>query len=573
MDPQKTIAKHYQDWTQEQMKGQFQSQQTPKLWALLIKSMGHFASYQGTQKKNCKELTQPGLFLQFASIVTQKHLNLRAIFVSVAILERILPKISSWCKSLDTQSRSSSRQRIRPILLLHIALLPDSGELLKIPLSTVLCIFLLILVESYAALPRVWLFFHKIDAISRVSISLEHIKENAINIESIVPSLFKYPPNTKHEVLCGNYITVKVEWEHAKSEGGTVLGLHVTLAFSEAIYEDLSPQPIKLQHQTEQGFKYSEALNKFYYAWNYMKEASPCDKPSFLGKASNYSETSVADPANKSVEQEQLLPAFYRNLLPLAESVAEATKDQQLLKYIFSKKSFAQDIRTFCLLENGSVIEVHEDTREKHIIDDTYKELVEERQKFARETDKGMLEQALKSKESLEKVIRSMPIPKTFFWLVVIFGISTLTSVIIATSQYIIYKDLFHILQSEMGAFYYVPVQYVSLMEAVRYLVQAMSVNEYFYLSTNPPYRNILSFANTFPKTHSMAQLHDITKQEIYRCINTLKAEIIKSEGSTSEAFLEKFFPATCDYVYFGSNVTIKNLTYVLALQEVQFFL
>jgi len=333
-------------------------------------------------------------------------------------------------------------------------------------------------------------------------LSIQHIKENNININNIIPNILTFAPGTicktnlkSVKILESSY--TKASWNYIKNSRNYIIGYHILLNFemfnfdSTIIESNYSCLSSSMKHFDDSSleFKYNESYNGFYLQKAGLNTLELKANNLLLKKSNKGSKlTFLDDDSNKDfVENEFIydnnneIPQFYKSLIPAVKRISEKCHDKSLLTQILSKKNFGQNIETYRVSTDG-IIRVSSKEECNRIIEDEFiheKALLNNIKKDSQA--QKMLQKSIKNKKSIKKAIHMLHIPMNFIWLLVILALGALVAIMIVCVQFAIYNSLFDNFESQIDSFYYIPDQYISLMESVRYIIQAISVNEYFF--------------------------------------------------------------------------------------------
>jgi len=329
-----------------------------------------------------------------------------------------------------------------------------------------------------------------------MGISVENIQEYPLNINEICPDLFLISPGISNKIRIKNNFKYKKEqeakitWKQIKVKKNIVLGYQVILNFGiqnkRESKSDLEKIEINLSEDICYEFKYCKNRNAFYLE-NNTTNSKLCKVQSLrsLKNTENINYPIAISTMNNSNQNTQpkldSIPLFYRKFIPIITKIAEEGYGADFLTKILSKTNYAQNIETFRITPSGFVKVANEIGQQE--ISFLNEELIDPQDSSSKnnKTDiKKLLKQSLKNRKGLKRAIRMMKTPLSFIWLIVILGLGLIVAVAIAGTQYIVYDNLFYTLESQMNTFYYIPDQYINLMDSLRYIIQAISVNEYF---------------------------------------------------------------------------------------------
>jgi len=325
------------------------------------------------------------------------------------------------------------------------------------------------------------------------------IKEHNININEILPDiLMSFPGNNTQTKLKSlnnvEYGSLLANWEYIRDYKDNAIGIHVLINFSLSDSEALLIASSDSNNHSNRNFvvefRYNEIANAYYLRNNKLNKTLFKASTASLKKTvtHNYDEINLIQPKLKmnfenddSYKIASKIPKFYMNLIPAIKRISDSGYENELLTFVLGKKNYAEDIETYRVTTSG-LVRVPEEDERVTIIEDA---LIEERSisKNAKNDAQSqkMLQQSLKNRKSIKKAIRTLATPANFIWLIAILGLGAFVAIVISCTQYVIYDSLFYKIQSQIETFYYIPDQYISIMEPVRYVIQAISVNEYFF--------------------------------------------------------------------------------------------
>lgn len=92
------------------------------------------------------------------------------------------------------------------------------------------------------------------------------------------------------------------------------------------------------------------------------------------------------------------------------------------------------------------------------------------------------MQNTIKNRKNLEKTLSSLPLPSEFVKLLIVCCIILFVSVGISITEYIIYSGLFQQEIDELNMINSQSAEFCSLVEAASLMLQAVSLQEYFFL-------------------------------------------------------------------------------------------
>lgn len=247
-------------------------------------------------------------------------------------------------------------------------------------------------------------------------------------------------------------------------------------------------------------FKYSEEMNGFYQKQHVFQEsnenllqysnefllrhATHGKYPTKLNKSAT---NSVKENENmQHAENEEIIdkiPLIFRNMLPLVKRICETSNDEILLHQLLSRVSYSDSIQTY-RLENGNVRKINEASCKITIEDSSFIYENDEDRRNDSENEKESIKymrSTIKNKAYLEKTIQSVPVPKSFFWIIMISCFSVILAIAISISQYVIYMNLKNDSEKAVQILFHVPYQVKTMMESTNYIIQELALFEYFF--------------------------------------------------------------------------------------------
>ena len=171
------------------------------------------------------------------------------------------------------------------------------------------------------------------------------------------------------------------------------------------------------------------------------------------------------------------LPLALRCVAKMAIRIYNLTGDSTLINLLNERRSFSKGVTTYRLV-NQNAIRVPEDINSLSI---EPSELIhEEKRKVSNNESESIkyMRSTLKSKEYVQKILKVIPIPKTFPWIILISAITAILAIGIGISQFAIHKNIVSGVQGNIGIFRHIPIQYTYLNQASIYIVQVLSVLE-----------------------------------------------------------------------------------------------
>jgi hypothetical protein len=89
-----------------------------------------------------------------------------------------------------------------------------------------------------------------------------------------------------------------------------------------------------------------------------------------------------------------------------------------------------------------------------------------------------LIQATLHSKAYVHKVLNMLPMPKSFMWLMIVCGLVVLVALGLGVSEYVIFVNLFAELQLKVSIMYSQAIEYVHVIKAGGYILQAISISE-----------------------------------------------------------------------------------------------
>ncbi len=376
------------------------------------------------------------------------------------------------------------------------------------------------------------------------------------------------------------------KWQFVKWNSGKLLGYYVTLTASQAATNSMQLKrfPFKpLEAEESLGtmqrlkFFFSHEANAFYQGVTSQASVFPSeDNGSTTEAIRRLNSTLGSRPAKgKLAAESESMSPFYVGLLPLLRGLAEATGDPSLLARVMDATYYAKNVATYKLGEDGKIR--RKDEPEIPISEEGWGDTNVKRKKKSGEDDNTtILMTALKNKESVTRVLRAFPVPQSFMWLIIVCALAMCLSVAGCIIFYVVYRNLYVSICDQFDAVYYIPEIYVGVNEPARYILQAISVQRYYHLFvlavSNVTDSGLQNVGYAYPPAGSTGEFFNATQQSLVRTMVALNADLLTAEESTMKIFTAELFDSTCNYTLIEKNITLANLPYFMALQQVPFF-
>ena len=181
-------------------------------------------------------------------------------------------------------------------------------------------------------------------------------------------------------------------------------------------------------------------------------------------------------PQTDTPEYESI-PLALQNALSAAIKIFNFTEDSTLLYLIKAKKSYSKGITTYRLLK-PDIIQVQEEVMQIYMEQPkaetriTYKKCSKEAESIK------YMKNTLKSKEYVEKILKALPLPKSFFWITAISIFAAILSCAIVILVFLIYVSLMINVENCLEIYYHVTNQYRIVSTGSNYIMQALGINE-----------------------------------------------------------------------------------------------
>jgi len=347
-------------------------------------------------------------------------------------------------------------------------------------------------------------------ALLHLSLSLQHIMHEAINIKTIIPeieklqsyhveklSLFKYgskgyseyssankspfnadlnadcywkPIHTKDKSLLGLYFNIKIHEQNNVPPQNTIDSELSTVRLRSIIEYSYDANAYYISHPHNRQVDSNQSLFEYQYTSRKYPLSLQSSRRYLISEAQN----------SDILIDKNSIPLIFKNMVPALTRIYELTRDTTLIQQVKARKSYSKGI-TLYRVSSGTLCKIEEEmiysAFDKNTLD-----MSESSNIKTEETESiKYMKSTLKNKEHISRAIKSIPLPQSFKWILLISVISILMASAIAISQYFIYANVTKDAEDGVKIAYHVPYQLSTFMESSMYIVQALAVLEYFY--------------------------------------------------------------------------------------------
>jgi len=333
------------------------------------------------------------------------------------------------------------------------------------------------------------------------------IKTNSINIKTLIPGIDKIKAHqienfqiqkytrshnlpSLREITCENSMENIPEcyWKPIYSKNKTLLGLYYNIKIGntpnlacELVNTESERQIVNNQQKV---FEYNYQTNAFnltnsLHAFN-SNEKLICTQNSF-SKVDFPESFKLSIDSPNGIDSEEI-PLVFKKLIPTIMKIYDITKDDTIINHLKQRKSYSQNIVVY-RIKAGVIAKIEEESSfavlEADSLDYNDKRLAKSNEK---ENIKYM-KSTLKNKEYVWRAIKSIPLPRTFMWILLTSFLSVALAAGIAISQYFVYRNVTYEAEQGIKIAKHVPYQFKTMSEASMYIIQILAVLEYFSIS------------------------------------------------------------------------------------------